>query len=57
MTTTSARTGLLRPELRVLLATGFMDERLPGVLARDPRVRILHKPFLMDDLEEALALG
>jgi len=54
---TLKRLRVLRPELRVLLATGFMDERLPGVLARDPRVRILHKPFLMDDLEEALALG
>jgi PAS domain S-box-containing protein len=51
---TLSRLRTFRPDLPVLLATGFLDERLPGALKRFPRVRILKKPFGLRDLERAL---
>jgi PAS domain S-box-containing protein len=52
---TLGRLRVLRPGLPVLLATGFVDERMPGVLSRFPNVRMLRKPFLISDLGEGLA--
>ncbi|MDR3526433.1 MAG: response regulator [Rhizomicrobium sp.] len=39
----------LKPDLKVLLMTGYADVPLPSQLkARD--IQILHKPFMLDDL-------
>lgn len=52
---TLSRLRILRPELRVLLATGFADERIPAALARFPDVKTLMKPFSRDELAQSLA--
>jgi len=51
---TLGRLRCLRPDLPVLLATGFVDERIPGVLNRFPKVRVLAKPFTIADLSAGL---
>lgn len=44
----------LKPDLKVLLMTGYADVPLPPMLkARD--IRILHKPFMLDDLVAIVA--
>ncbi len=53
---TLQRIRILRPDQPVLIATGFADERIPGVLQRFPEVRILKKPFGISDLQRALAI-
>lgn len=38
----------------MLFATGYIDERLPPILSRFSRVRILKKPFTLSEIQEAL---
>jgi len=45
----------LRPGLRVVLCTGYVDDRVPRILAHHPWVRLLTKPFTLGELESALA--
>ena len=42
------------PDLPVVFATGYVDDRIPEALKRHPRLRILHKPFRREELAEAL---
>jgi len=51
---TLSRLRSIRPELPVLFATGFVDERLPAILTRFPSVRIIKKPFGLTELRQAL---
>lgn len=44
-----------RPELPVLIATGFADNRIPLLLRQHPDVRLLQKPFTLAELQQALA--
>jgi len=44
----------LRPDLPVIFATGYVDERIPMILSRYPRVRILKKPFTLAEIEQVL---
>jgi signal transduction histidine kinase/ActR/RegA family two-component response regulator len=46
----------LRPDLPTLISSGFDLADSLGELAEDPRVRILHKPYRMDGLLEAVRL-
>jgi PAS domain S-box-containing protein len=52
---TLSRLRIARPNLRVLFATGFADDRIPSILRRFPEVRILKKPFSITELERALS--
>lgn len=52
---TLTRLRALRPDLPVLLATGFVDDRIPTILARSGHVRLLKKPFKMSELQQVLA--
>jgi len=45
----------MRPELKVLFATGHADERIPSILDRFPAVHILKKPFDIAELAHALS--
>jgi two-component system CheB/CheR fusion protein len=45
----------IRPELPVVFATGYVDERIPSILSRFPKVRILKKPFTIAEIQEVLA--
>ena len=45
----------IRPELPVVFATGYVDERIPSILSRFPKVRILKKPFTIPEIQEVLA--
>ena len=51
---TLSRMRILRPDLPVLVATGFQDPASVERFARFPRIRVMHKPFLPDDLEANL---
>ncbi|MFN7959343.1 MAG: DUF3365 domain-containing protein [Holophagaceae bacterium] len=44
----------LRPNVRVLIATGFLDTDLKILLADFPSVRTLQKPFAMSELHKML---
>ncbi len=44
----------LRPLLRVLLASGYSDEDIAPLVAADPRVHSLQKPFSMKELDRKL---
>ncbi|MEJ0043254.1 MAG: response regulator [Rhizomicrobium sp.] len=45
-----AEAGLrLRPDMKVVLMTGYSDEHVPDAIAR-ATIRIFHKPFNFDDL-------
>ena len=44
----------LRPEARIILATGFLDTELKLLLAGFPSVLILQKPFSMAELQQVL---
>ena len=44
----------LRPDLRILIATGFQDQELKQLLAEFPRVHSLLKPFSLDELRQLL---
>lgn len=52
---TLSRIRILRPDLPVLFATGHADERIPDILKRFPKVRILKKPFHLEDVRRILA--
>jgi CheY-like chemotaxis protein/anti-sigma regulatory factor (Ser/Thr protein kinase) len=52
---TLERLRLLRPELPIILATGFQDERVARILERFPDVDVLAKPFTLMDLKVKLA--
>lgn len=52
---TLSRLRIARPELKVLFATGFADERMPSILKRFPEVRILKKPFTLTELGQTLS--
>jgi len=52
---TLSRLRILRPDLPVVLSTGFADDRIPAILGRFPKVRILKEPFGISDLEKLLA--
>jgi PAS domain S-box-containing protein len=43
------------PTLPVLFATGYADERFPSVLKQLSAVRILHKPFTLNELGQVLS--
>ncbi len=45
---------LLREDIPTLISSGFDLADSLGELAHDPRVRILHKPYRMDELQEAV---
>ena len=51
---TLSRIRILRTDLPVLLATGYADDRIPGILKRFPNVRILMKPFAVQDIQRLL---
>jgi len=42
------------PDLQVLIATGFADERIPPLLGRYQHLGLLTKPFTLVDLTMAL---
>jgi len=45
-----AEAGLrLRPEMKVVLMTGYSDEQVPDAI-RQATIKIFHKPFNFDDL-------
>jgi len=48
------RIQMLRPGLPVILTTGYVDERIPGLLQRFPNLRLLCKPFGLPELRQAL---
>lgn len=50
-----SRIRLLRPDVSVLLSTGFQDERLERILERFPGVGVIGKPFTLNDLKARLA--
>ena len=50
-----ARARELRPDLRVLLVSGYDRARLLGSASNDPQTRYLGKPFGTDDLRATLA--
>jgi PAS domain S-box-containing protein len=52
---TLSRLRIARPDLKVLFATGFADDRIPSILKRFPEVRILKKPFSITELDRALS--
>jgi hypothetical protein len=52
---TLARLRTLRPELPVLVSSGYRDPAAMAVIRGFPRVGILDKPFLAEDLHRALA--
>ena len=45
----------LRPQQRVLLATGYSDQGLGGLLDGRPRVGSIRKPFSLEELRARLA--
>jgi PAS domain S-box-containing protein len=47
----------LRPEARVLIATGFMDQDIKLLLLRFPSVQALMKPFSVPELQRMLSGG
>jgi CheY-like chemotaxis protein len=47
----------LRPEARVLIATGFMDQDIKLLLLRFPSVQALLKPFSVPELKRMLSGG
>lgn len=49
------RLRLLRPELPILLATGYQDERCARIIARFPDVDTIMKPFTLIELRLKLA--
>ncbi|WP_243303479.1 PAS domain-containing protein [Geothrix oryzisoli] len=51
---TLKRLRILRPDLPVLLATGYRDERGDRILERDPGVALILKPFTLLDLKVKL---
>ena len=53
---TLARLRVLRPELPVLIATGYADEHALARLRGMGRVAILHKPYSLDEAQMALAM-
>jgi PAS domain S-box-containing protein len=52
---TFRRLRALRPDLPVVFATGYVDERIPPILSRFAKVRILKKPFTLAEIQEVLA--
>nr|WP_320133950.1 PAS domain S-box protein [uncultured Holophaga sp.] len=48
------RLRLQRPELPVILSTGHVDERVPELLGRIPRLQLLRKPFNLSELRHGL---
>ena len=44
-----------RPQQRVLLATGYSDQDLGGLLEGRPRVGSIRKPFSLEELRARLA--
>jgi CheY-like chemotaxis protein len=44
----------LRPEARIILATGFLDTELKLLLVGFPSVQTLQKPFSMEELRQAV---
>ncbi len=44
----------VRPDLSVLLSTGFLDNDLKLLLAHFPAVRVLHKPYSLAELRRVL---
>ena len=51
---TLSRMRMIRPKLPVLFATGHADDRIPGILKRFSNVRILMKPFALQDIKQVL---
>jgi two-component system CheB/CheR fusion protein len=51
---TFSRLRRIRPELPVVFATGYVDERIPAILSRFPKVRILKKPFTIAEIQDVL---
>ena len=51
---TLARIRATRPELPVLLATGNVDGAVEAVLARDPRTRVIPKPFTRGQIRSSI---
>ena len=54
---TLGRLRILRPELPVLVSTGFRDAALTAAIQGFTKVGTLDKPFLLDDLKRALGQG
>jgi two-component system CheB/CheR fusion protein len=54
-TETFSRLRRLRPDLPVIFATGYIDERIPPILSRFPKVRILKKPFTIAEIQDVLS--
>jgi two-component system cell cycle sensor histidine kinase/response regulator CckA len=52
---TLERLRLLKPDLPIILATGFQDDRVTRILERFPNVDVLAKPFTLMDLKVKLA--
>jgi CheY-like chemotaxis protein/two-component sensor histidine kinase len=52
---TLVRLRIAHPEIKVLLATGYADDRIPSVLRRFPDIRILKKPFMISELNRVLS--
>jgi two-component system CheB/CheR fusion protein len=44
-----------RPELPVVFATGYVDERIPAILSHFSKVQVLKKPFTVAEIREVLA--
>jgi len=54
-TETLDRLRILRPGLPVILSTGFLEPGMEQLPLQDARLRILKKPFTLDELGRALA--
>jgi CheY-like chemotaxis protein len=52
---TFRRMRAIRPDLPVVFATGYVDERIPSILSRFAKVRILKKPFSIAEIQEVLS--
>jgi CheY-like chemotaxis protein len=48
------RARLLRPHLRIILMSGYFDEKAAGDLIKDARVAFLAKPFSLDRMLEEI---
>ena len=44
-----------RPDLPVVFATGYVDERIPPILSHFSKVRLLKKPFTLSEIQEVLS--
>ncbi|HLO66734.1 MAG TPA: response regulator [Holophaga sp.] len=44
----------IRPGQSVLLCTGYADDRVPALLKRFPAVRVLRKPFGLEEIRQAI---